>query len=242
MIIVLACGTAALLPAVLLVRYFVRSDKYPEPSKVLWGTFLRGFGITIPIVIVELMVCFALKDVGGPITQALILAFVVAGVCEESFKFMVLHRYCGRHPEFDEPMDAVVYGVVASLGFATFENILYVAQGGLGTAIMRALSAMPAHACLGAVMGYYYAKARFGSPNERSLVPVLAVPIVLHGLYDLPIFLLQTPLQDNHWVALGLFAFFIILLRYMYTRTKGIVAELRAQQLEMSPSGGSGFR
>ena len=81
-------------------------------------------------------------------------------------------------------------------------------------------------------MGYYYAQARFGSPGERSLVPVLAVPILLHGLYDLPLFLLYS--QENPIVILGLYVFFVILLRYMYTRTRAIVADLQARQPEIS--------
>ena len=233
MIILVVCGTVALLPSVLLVRYFVRSDRYPEPTSVLWGTFLRGFAILFPVCILELVLSVALEDVGGAITQAFILAFVVAAACEESFKFIVLHWYCGRHPEFDEPMDAVVYGAVASLGFATLENILYVAQGGLWVAITRAVTVVPAHACFGAVMGYYYAKVRFGSPRERSLVPVLAVPILLHGLYDLPLFLLD--FQENLVVIFGLYVFFVILLCYLYTRTRAIVADLQARQLEVRP-------
>ena len=144
MIITIACGLAALLPSVLLVRYFRRSDKYPEPGNVLWCTFLLGCAIVIPVCVLELVVSVFLEDVGGPITQALILAFVVAAACEESFKFLVLHRYCGRCPEFDEPMDAVVYGAVASLGFATLENILYVVEGGLWVAITRTVTAVPA--------------------------------------------------------------------------------------------------
>lgn len=35
--------------------------------------------------------------------------------------------------------------------------------------------------------------------------------------------------QENPIVILGLYVFFVILLRYMYTRTRGIVAELQAQ-------------
>ena len=238
MIITIACGLAALLPSVLLVRYFVRSDRYPEPGNVLWCTFLLGCAIVIPVCVLELVVSVFLEDVGGPITQALILAFVVAAACEESFKFLVLHRYCARCPEFDEPMDAVVYGAVASLGFATLENILYVVEGGLWVAVTRAVTAVPAHACFGAVMGYYYAQARFGSSGERSLVPVLAVPILLHGLYDLPLFLLYS--QENPVVILGLYVFFVILLCYIYIRTRAIVAELQAQQPEISGKGASG--
>ncbi len=53
MIITIACGLAALLPSVLLVRYFRRSDKYPEPGNVLWCTFLLGCAIVIPVCVLD---------------------------------------------------------------------------------------------------------------------------------------------------------------------------------------------
>lgn len=227
----LICGAAALIPAVWLVRYFVQSDKYPEPSSVLWGTFWRGFWITVPIVVLELVVSGALGGVGGPIIQALITSFLVAALCEEGCKYLVLDRYCGRQADFDEPMDAVVYGVVVSMGFATFENIMYVWNGGLGVALARSVTAMPAHACFGALMGYNYALRRFNWPGKPAAVPVLAAPILVHGLYDTPLFMMQTPfVQDNGLVALGMIVFFLGLLVYMYKRTRGIVGTLRALQ------------
>ncbi len=61
MIITIACGLAALLPSVLLVRYFRRSDKYPEPGNVLWCTFLLGCAIVIPVCVLELVVAFSWK-------------------------------------------------------------------------------------------------------------------------------------------------------------------------------------
>ena len=63
--------------------------------------------------------------------------------------------------EFDEPLDGVVYGVAVALGFATLENLLFVARLGLGVAWMRALFAVPAHALFGATMGYYAGRAKF---------------------------------------------------------------------------------
>ena len=48
--------------------------------------------------------------------------------------------------DFDEPMDAIVYGTVISLGFATPENIyVYLMYGDQSfyIAILRAISAIP---------------------------------------------------------------------------------------------------
>jgi hypothetical protein len=64
------------------------------------------------------------------------------------------------------------------------------------------------------------------------------VPILLYGLYDLPLFLLD--FQENIVVISGLCVFFVILLCYLYTRARAIVADLRARQPEISAKGASG--
>lgn len=85
-------------------------------------------------------------------------------------------------------MDGIVYGATASLGFATLENVLYVSDGGLHVAILRAFLAVPGHAFLGAIMGYYVSRAKFTGGDRRPLlVRALAIPILLHGLYDTPL-------------------------------------------------------
>ena len=71
-----------------------------------------------------------------------------------------------RNRAFDEPMDGIVYGVVASLGFATLENILFVFNGGMSVAVSRAFTAVPLHAFVGAIMGYYVGQA-WRHPEER---------------------------------------------------------------------------
>jgi RsiW-degrading membrane proteinase PrsW (M82 family) len=50
---------------------------------------------------------------------------------------------------------------MVSMGFACTENILYVLEGGYEVAIMRAFTAVPAHATFGILMGYYMGKAKF---------------------------------------------------------------------------------
>ena len=44
---------ATFLPSLLLLWYFIRSDRFPEPTGVLVKTFLLGLLITIPVIIAE---------------------------------------------------------------------------------------------------------------------------------------------------------------------------------------------
>ena len=87
-------------------------------------------------------------------------------------------------------MDAIVYGVVVSLGFATLENIEYVyfsnhlaEMSSREIAIIRSFSAIPLHALCGVIMGYYFGEYVF-SNNGRFLGYSLIVPIIFHGTYN----------------------------------------------------------
>jgi len=113
-------------------------------------------------------------------------AFLHAAIPEEFYKLVVLMTFCWFSRHFDEPFDGIVYGATVSLGFATLENVLYVSQGGLVVAILRAVTAVPGHAFCGVVMGYFVGRAKFASTGRTWIIMqgfVLAV--VMHGLYDL---------------------------------------------------------
>ena len=86
---------------------------------------------------------------------------------EELFTLLVLRAYCARHREFTSPKDGVVYGAVASLGLATFGNVFYIVTDGFAVAAIRAITAVPGHAFMGAIMGDYVGRAKF-HPNERT--------------------------------------------------------------------------
>jgi len=180
-------ATSAVVPSLLLMWYFHSRDVNREPGRALWTTFGLGVVVTVPIALVVAPVDSWLGGVADPFVYGLLAAFLAAAIPEEVFKFLVLERYAARHAAFDEPMDGMVYGVAASLGFATLENVLYVADGGLPVAILRALTAVPSHAFDGAIMGYFLARARLGGGGRGDVWKALLVPIVLHGLYDFPL-------------------------------------------------------
>lgn len=196
-------AVSAVIPSLLLVLYFHRRDLYPEPGRVIWTTF--GLGVaTIPgVLLVAGPLGVALQNVPDPYVAGLFGAFLTAAIPEELFKLLVVRVYAANNPAFDEPMDGVVYGAVASLGFATLENVLYVASGGVGVAVLRAFTAVPAHAFMGATMGYYVGRAKF-HPKERGRATVMAfvVPMLLHGLYDFPVLTLKE-LSERHLATDG---------------------------------------
>ena len=184
----LVTAVSAIVPSLLLIWYFYARDVHREPARVLWATFGLGVLSIIPTLVFALPVAALLKPVRDPYALGVLEAFLTAAVPEELFKGSVLLLYCWNHDEFDEPMDGIVYGAIASLGFATFENILYVAKGGLGLAILRAVTAVPGHAFLGAVLGYHVGRAKFHPAKRVQLVVTgYLLAVLLHGLYDFPI-------------------------------------------------------
>jgi RsiW-degrading membrane proteinase PrsW (M82 family) len=122
-------------------------------------------------------------------------AAVLAAGVEESAKWVIFLSFVYRWSEFDEPLDGVVYGVALALGFATVENVLFVLRSGLELGLLRALFAVPAHALFGAVMGFYFGRAKLGRglvggndvtrpERVRCLALALFGPILFHTTYD----------------------------------------------------------
>lgn len=102
----------------------------------------------------------------------------------------MLKRNTWKNPEFNCQYDGVVYAVFVSLGFALWENISYVLSYGFATALVRAVTAIPGHACFGVFMGVFYGIAKKldnrGDDSFSGVYRFLAVliPVTLHGAYD----------------------------------------------------------
>lgn len=180
-------AVSAVVPSLLLLWYFHRRDLHREPALALLLVFGGGILAVGPVLAVARPIDPWVAAISGPVAYGLASAFLQAAVPEELFKFVVV-RFAARRGVFDEPMDGIVYGVTASLGFATFENVVYVTNGGFAVALTRALTAVPSHAFLGAIMGYFVGRAKFEPARRRTLlIWALALPTLLHGLYDWPL-------------------------------------------------------
>ncbi|NUM53649.1 MAG: PrsW family intramembrane metalloprotease [Candidatus Hydrogenedentes bacterium] len=182
----------ALVPSWLLVRYFHDRDYYPEPPRVIWTTFALGALTVIPVLLFVFPMMKLLPQPESHVGFAFQFAFLYAAIPEEFFKLMVLLGYSLRRRDFDEPMDGLVYGAVASQGFAALENVMYSFAGGVSIAVARAFTAVPAHACMGIIMGYFVGRARFEPERRTALIVTgyLAATLV-HGIYDTPLMVIN---------------------------------------------------
>jgi RsiW-degrading membrane proteinase PrsW (M82 family) len=233
----------ALVPVFLVLFWIDRQDLHPEPRSVVWITLLLGALAAAPVALVELgadgLVAERLADVGwSTVPRTLFTTLFGVALPEELAKFAVLALYARRHRAFDEPMDGLVYGAAAALGFAGVENVLYVAQGGAHTALLRGLIAVPGHAFDGMLMGALLAASML-RPRARGRYAALALalPLLCHTLYDLPMLLAITPITSGvapSWatVAAGvaLAPLPVVVTLWQWRTLQAIVDRLRAEQ------------
>ena len=195
----------ALIPVVILGWWIYKKDSLrPEPLRMLYKAFLYGVGSTFVTLVITSFLAMAgvkLYDLG-------------------SFKGAVS----------DEYLDGIVYAACVGLGFAGTENILYLLQSDnwLGTGIMRGITAVPAHFAIACAMGYFYSKRHFGDRSRLTAVCVLAVPVIIHWVYDALAF------SEGIFPALSVVinVLFVLLIWLVYRNTMRRISTM--QQLDQS--------
>src|SRR5215813_8009695 len=160
------------LPGLVWLWMFYRTDRYqPEPRRLVAITFALGALATLPATALEMLA---------------IGCFVVIGPIEELCKFLAVWLWIYRRPEFDEPIDGIVYASAAALGFASLENAFYVLDFRAGAVrwgvfVTRAVLAVPGHVLFSSMWGYALGRARFRRYPVAAMVVAAAM---LHARYD----------------------------------------------------------
>lgn len=182
----------AIAPVFIIILYIYYKDKYEkEPKRLLFYNFLLGAIVSIVIT----TILYYISDIILPLTnhtsifQQFIKAFFVVGLTEEFSKYVIVRYYAQTNKAFNEPFDGIVYAVMVSMGFAATENIFYVLESGYQTGILRAFTAIPAHATFGILMGYYMGKAKFSNNKVVLNLVGLLLAVIFHGAYDFFLFI-----------------------------------------------------
>ena len=212
-----------LAPGLLWLWFIYRGNKYrPEPKGLVIRTFLFGMMAIIPVMFVETALLlpyvfthidqfknFSMTDLNNlTIGQIAYVSFLVAGVTEEFFKFLVVRTTIYKSPYFDEPIDGLVYSSAAALGFASLENIEYLIQFGWQTALVRAPITTMAHVVFSAMWGYPLAMKKLKRKNSTIFLWLgLLGAMAGHGLYDFLAFQ-QNDSFTNIPILIGLIALF----------------------------------
>lgn len=180
----------AALPGLFICWYIYRTDKYEHESR--WhvvAAFGLGILTTYPVIQAEEWIGAHYVRSSYQIGNLLLFSFLSVALLEEMIKFTALFLFFYPRRFFNEPIDGIVYSVMIAMGFATAENILYALEFGLGTTILRAFTAVPAHAVFAVLIGYYAGSAKFKkAAQSRLLLTGLAFAVLAHGVYDVLIF------------------------------------------------------
>ena len=198
---------AAVVPAIfLLIKVYQLDRMEREPLDLIIQLVVYGMVATALAALIEDVLM-------NQATSKFIAYFGVVGCTEEGLKYLFVNRGTWKSREFNCMFDGIVYCISVSLGFALMENILYVFNYGLNVAFVRALTAIPGHACFGIFMGVWYGMAKKAEGRaqyaQATLYRILAflVPVLIHGTYD------YLATSDNYW-----FFLFIILLFFIRYR------------------------
>ena len=179
-------------PSILILLYFFLSDKFKEPKRLVALVFFLGVLICLPAGILNTFVYENFNN-NTETVEKLLGSFLGPAWTEELLKLFILYSIVLKRKEFNEPMDGIVYGVVVSLGFATYENYDYVYRLALewkeygvtqqDVAIWRSYSAVPMHGLNGCLMGFYLGKYVF-TGDKKFLSYSFIVPFLMHGIYN----------------------------------------------------------
>jgi RsiW-degrading membrane proteinase PrsW (M82 family) len=198
-------GAAAIAPALLLLWLVIAADERPGPPAMVWAAFVLG-AASVSLLGFARTPFAPLVNVAEPPWLALILhsLFGIAAP-EELVKIAAIAAVAAMRRKPADPMDTVVYGAAAGLGFAAYENLAYLMQHAdiwRSLAVLRSVLTVPFHGALGVIAGACIAIARSGTAlgahrhtrdwaRIRSRTAIFAMPIALHASFDAPLLALQ---------------------------------------------------
>lgn len=180
------------LPPIVWLLFYLREDEHPEPKRLIVATFIGGIIIAVPTALLQY---YGVRLTGyslWTLTENFPLAtFGFMALVEEYAKFFVVYYLVTMRPDFDEPIDAMIYMMSAAMGFAAIENAFFsfpVFRGGFFSGIElvagRFLGANLLHVLTSGVFGYFLARA-FLSPYRSVIMFLgLAAATALHTTFN----------------------------------------------------------
>ncbi len=212
--------TFGILPSLIWLFYYLQKDMHPEPKKMILKVFLWGAVITVPTLFFEIIFSEALNQfqyfsvlyLPGisnylPVISNIVRWFLVIALTEEVFKYLAVRLTVFKSKELDEPLDIMLYMVVAALGFAALENIFYLfspinnaislevlLKTTITISFIRFIGATFLHTLSSALVGYFLALSSIKNRHGAKLTILgIFLATLLHGLYNFSIMTLKAP-------------------------------------------------
>lgn len=205
-----------ILPSLIWLFYYLKKDLHPEPKSMILEVFLYGALATIPVFFLQTQLSGLLKHLGlftflgeFPIIINILKWFLIIALTEEILKYFVVRLTVFKNYELDEPLDIILYMIIAALGFATVENILYlfspmynnlpfssIVKATITISFIRFIGATLLHTLCSGLLGYFLAMSFFETRKRLQLTVIgISIAVFLHGLYNFSIITLESPMN-----------------------------------------------
>lgn len=232
-------------PVIFFAYQIYKRDFDKEPKEILIKLFISGIGsafltLILSSFLTSLIPFFNYDSTSLNVIELIPYVFIGIALIEEFSKWIFVYNLEYNDNEFNHLYDGIVYAAFVSLGFACFENIIYVMTAGIDDgvriAIMRAILSIPGHLCFGVLMGYFLAIAKLANvnknqslSNKNKLFSVLA-PVIAHGMFDY--LLMVSDAVDNDMIPLVVYFIFVVSL-FLYSSRK--VKQLASNYYNLNP-------
>ncbi len=218
-----------IIPGFAWLFFYLREDLHPEPKSLIALTFIFGVASAIFALGIQVVLSHAFRGFG--IGKYSFVAILILALVEELAKFGGAFFAVHKNEAFDEPVDAMIYMVVASLGFATLENVG--ALGGfvsgysgsatvseiINVSSMRFVGATLLHTLSSGIVGYYWAKSIRGFGSKGNLILGIILATLLHTLFN---YLIITSESLSYSILLVIIVGFITLNDFEKLKEKAI--------------------
>ena len=180
-----------LLPGFAWLFFYLSEDPHPEPKRLIVFTFLVGMAFGFFTIGIEQIWNGFTSNFG--VDEFSILSLLGLAFIEEIMKFSAAHFAINKNPAFDEPIDAMIYMIVAALGFATLENIGAVSSIPLqavyfptvfATISLRFVGATLLHSLTSGIIGYHWAVGIVRKQVWEHLLLGFVIAAVLHTFFN----------------------------------------------------------
>ena len=198
-----------LAPSIIWLLFYLRKDAHPESNKMIIKIFFYGMLVAIIAAVIEIGIFFGLSLFGKNLTETfpilffIFYHFIVIALVEEIAKYLIVKEKVINDPEFDEPIDAMLYMIIAALGFAALENLLVLFPGKepflfkqtANISAFRFIGATFLHALCSGTLGYFLALSIFEPKRKIKLILIgIIIATILHGLFNISIIGIETNL------------------------------------------------
>ena len=246
--LIVAGVVVAIVPAMLWLWMFYQQDRIePEPRQYVLGMFVLGALLAYAVGQPVLRNVFAIQDwLGTNWVYGILGSILVGGFVQQFLLYAAVRYTVFNSTEFDERIDGIIYGAAAGLGYATMYNIQYVVGNNgvdLGIGVMRVAVEALSLASLGAISGYFLARAKFDKMGPLWLPIGMVIAAALNGIVDFA--LAQIPLLGggfsfNPWYGLvaaviiagATFAVLFQLIQRLNRAAAAGVAQLQKSELD----------